>query len=392
VETGDPRARSGFQLIHGAVSVLTGHVSLPLVCEVSTLPPVIEQVSAHRRVHLVGSGGTDDRQYMELAAATVGPYLVTLPNGQPRHPNWVIEFIEEFAATSPVVTALRRSRMSEPRALRPVLDPPRLIAKPGHTITKDDIPLPYATEARIALPIFQQVTHTYDLPTMRPQCCVAGPFDVGGFRWLNPLKHYPAERDAALREIRAIRELHEESRTIPVIHLELPAETYAVARLKGRARVKAADWLFRQVCEFIAMAPAGTVWIIHLCYGNKNGEALISPRDCSPLVVSTDALVRYWPEGQVLDAVHWPIGDSKTPPPARESFWFPGDDMALPASVHLSAGLARVGRPLSYLKGSLRIAEDTLGRRLGVSTSCGNGRDVAALGDTMNLLAALAVA
>lgn len=355
-----------------------------------TLPAVTEQVNTPRRVHLVGSGGIDYQQYMELAAATVGPCLVSLPNGEPNRPNWVIEFIED-RANNPWLTTVRRSRMSEPRPLRPLLDPPRYIPRGRAGITGNDLDLPYTTEAAASLSVFQQVTTAYDLPVLRPQYGIPGPLDVAGFSWVNPLRHYGAECDAALREIDAIHALHKPSRTVPVFQLEIPAETFAVARAPKRLRVKLANWLFRQVGEFVGRAPVGSVWIIHLCYGNKNNEALISPEDCEPLAVCTDALVEHWPENQILDAVHWPVGDAKTPPPAKEAFWFPAMNMGLPASVHLSVGLARVGRPVSYLRGALHIAENTLGRRVGVSTSCGGGRDVALVGNTMTVLADLAV-
>ena len=338
----------------------------------------------------MGSGGTDYRQYMELAASTVGPYLVTMPNGEPDRPNWVIEFIEA-RANSPWLTTVRRSRMSEPRPLRPLLDPPRYIPRGRAGITGNELDLPYAAEAEASLPVFQQVTNTYGLPTVRPQYGIPGPLGVAGFSWVNPLRHYGAECDAALREIDAIHESHKPSRTVPVFQLELPAETFAVARAPARSRERVADWLFQRVGEFVGRAPVGTVFVVHLCYGNKNNEALISPGDCSPLVVCTDALMEHWPVDQILDAVHWPVGDSKTPPPAKEAFWFPGVAMGLPSTVHLSVGLARVGLPLSYLRGALHVAEHTLGRRLGVSTSCGGGRDIAMVGDTMGLLAALAV-
>lgn len=351
---------------------------------------MIEQVNTPRRVHLVGSGGIDYQQYMELAAATVGPYLTSLPNGEPNRHNWVIEFIED-RVNNPQLRRVRRSRMSEPRPLRPLLDPPRYIPRGRGGITGDDLDLPFATEAAASLPIFQQVTTTYDLPTVRPQYGIPGPLDVAGFSWVNPLRHYGAECDAALREIDAIHELCRPSRTVPVFQLELPAETFAVARAPARSRERVADWLFGRVGEFVSRALVESVWIVHLCYGNKHNQALVSPGDCSPLAAATDALWRHWPQGQVLDAVHWPVGDAKTPPPAREVFWFPGSHLGLPATVHLSVGLARVGRPLGYLRGALHVAENTLGRRLGVSASCGGGRDVAMVGDTMRLLASLAV-
>ena len=329
------------------------------------------------------------RAAMELAAAAVGPYLTTLPHGETDRPDWVIEFIEVRAA-SPDYRVVRRSRMSQPRPLRPMLDPPRLIARASHrcAITAEGLHLPYMQEALATWPIFREVAEAHGLDSVRPQYGIAGPLDVASFTWLNPMKHYDAECQAAAREVACIHAL---TNRTAVFQLEIPAETVAVAKAPQRLRERIALKLVGWLREFVEATPGGTTWIVHLCVGNKHDLPLVDLRDVGPLVDLANALIAKWPhDSHLLDSIHLPFGSSIRPAPTAINYYKPLHDL-LP--IPILAGIVRSEVSIEQNRRALGTAEGQWNRPglMGVSTPCGMGRtDTVANG--LRLLAQLATA
>ena len=333
---------------------------------------------------------------MVLQVSELGKRLTTVPDGEGERPSgrpgrdsWVVEMLE-LRAADPRYKVWRRSRMSEPRPLRPLLDPPRCTPI-GHKVTAESILLPYAADAAESLPIFDEI-----LTDARPQYGIPDPANVAGFFWLNPLKHYDAEADAAVREVEAILALTDRA----VFQLEMPLQTVAVAKMPRSLQTKMATKWAKQVCEFIARTPEGSTWILHLCYGNKNDAPLVSPPDAGPLVELVNALWANWPHGRILDAVHLPFGDRFHPTPYSLNFYFPMSELAIPETVHVSAGYVRAnvgpddetwGTQLEQHRWAQDAIEQMANRGLlGVSTSCGWRRRPGASLVTVRLLAAVA--
>jgi hypothetical protein len=344
------------------------------------------------RTHIVGSVNADDvAAAIDLIADELGDTITTMPFERRHH--WVIEFIEQ-RAQDPRYRILRRSRMSEDRDLRPLLDPPRAVPRRGVKVTADILALPYAAEAAYALPHLR--SHLGLRPEVRPQSGIADPMNVAAFFWLNPTHHYDAEAAAAQREIRDIRALAPDT----VFQWEGPLQTVAVAKAPRRLQAVVAARFARRACEFIAQSPEGTEWILHLCYGNKNDSPLVSPRDAGPAVELANAMWTYWPHGQILNAIHLPLGDRHHPTPYSRNFYYPTGELIAPATVHVSAGFVRamVLPDHPHWDAQLeqhRWAWDAFTRmanrdNVGVSTSCGWERQPGFAAATAKLLSTVA--
>lgn len=340
-----------------------------------------------RRIHLVGTtvAGTP-RRALEFAVSRLGEYLLTVPEETDR-PNWVIELVEA-RAHHPDLLTLRRSRMSEPISLRPLLHPPRYVTRPGHRITAETLGLPYAASAAVAAPILTEVAAEHGLSHLRLQVGIPGPLDVAAFSWLRPLHYYPIEADAALREIQTIYAL---TGGHAVYQLEIPLETVAVAKAPRRHRPRVARLMARRLAEFVTQMPSGVEVIVHPCVGNKNDSPLVDLKDAGPLVELSNAIYEQWPEGRILSGLHLPFGSQARPAPYTRSYYAPLADLVVPETVHVSAGLVRPEADLERHRWALDAAEQMANRGpLGVSTPCGWGRHPELAEITTELLVALA--
>lgn len=342
-----------------------------------------EHVSDTRRVHVVGSVPAPAATLaMQLITAQVGRFVTSMPDGETTRPNWVIELIE-VRGGRPELRVVRRSRLSQPRPLRPVLDPPRYTARTR--ITADTLGLPYAIHAGIMWPVFQDVAP----PGVRPQFGIPGPADVAMFSWAAPWRHYDLEAHTAARQV---NEIHTLTAGAAVFQLEIPLETTAVCKTPPWLRARVADRFARALVGFVTMTTPGTTWIVHLCRGNKNDTELVAPRDVAGEVELANAIWAHWPAGaHPLDAFHFPFGGPSRPAPYAPDYYLPLVDLAVPDAVHLSAGVVRArGADLRQHQWALQAADVAARRRCGVSTPCGLGRQPGAVAATFEMLAKLA--
>jgi len=343
-----------------------------------------------RRIHLVGTTYTGSPDaVIAQSIKRFGDHLESVPEETSR-PNWVIEMIEA-RATNPYLRTVRHSRFSEPRALRPILDPPRYMVRRGHTLTAADLDLPYAAEAAISAPIIAELA-----PRLRPQYGIPGPLNVAAFSWLRPLAYYDLEAKAAQEQVEAIHKL---TGSRALYQLEIPLETVAVAKAPRSQQVRVARAMARRACDFIAGTPSGSEWVIHLCVGNKNDEPLVNLSDTSPLVHLANALLEYWPADQILHGVHFPLGSSRNPVPTGLAYYTPLGDLALPRDVHLLAGFVRADVRTAescwdqwvdqhrQARDHIEAAADR--GELGMSTPCGWRRQPGAAHSTTQLLLAM---
>lgn len=344
----------------------------------------------HRRVHVVGTVDGTSEQAMRLLADELGSDMVTMPDGEGQRPsgkrgrpNWVIEMVEERAGR-PEYRQWRRSRMSEPRPLRLLLDPPRCVPARGHKVTATSLRLPYAADAAETWPLMQEL-----LPDGRsPQYGIPDPRNVAGFFWANPVRHYDAEVEAAQTEVSKIRKLTGDR---AVFQWEGPLQLVGVAKMPRRLQPRTADHMARMACEFIGGCQPDTVWFLHPCWGNKEDTPSANPPDVGPLVELVNAMIAYWPKDQILDGIHLPFGNRLRPVPASLRYYWPLADLDVHASVHLSAGLVRTELSADHHRRALVSVIRASGRGIvGVSTPCGWSRQPGRSLRTARLLAELA--
>lgn len=326
-------------------------------------------------------------QAMALMASTVGPYLVTMPDGETTRPNWVIELVER-RWNRPELRALRRSRLSDPRPLRPVLDAPRYTPRKGHTVTGETLGLPYLLDATRSWPAFLNTLIDHGLDGVRLQVGIPGPLDVAAFSWANPMGHYGIEASTAATQIHHI---HHVTGGRVVFQLEIPLETVAVIRTPGPWRTKVATRLARRLAGFVSACPERSEWIVHLCRGNKHDQPLVSPQDVRGEVELANALHCEWPTGAYpLTAVHFPFGDRSRPAPHSMRYYAPLKDLVIPDRVHTSAGVVRPEADLTQHLAAINCVEAASGRPWGISTPCGLGRREDTVATVLGLLMRLA--
>jgi hypothetical protein len=345
-----------------------------------------------RRIHLVGTlGSTDYSKAAKYAAKTMGKYLTTLPTDEPE--NWIIEPIKAMGQRPEVRTLVKPRFYKNP--MRP-WHGAVYVARRGQEITAETLGLTYAQQVTESYPVLLDLVKAH-LTAWGMQADVPGPFDRSAFAYGPFLgRYYGTEVEAAAQQVNAI----EEQLSSTVYQLSIPVETHLVTTLPAAMKVRAAARFARQLAEFVRCTTPGCEFIVHTCGGDPNGLPLIdpagrkpaSPRTLEACVLLANEIWKAWPAGYRLNAVHIPLGDGAHPAPGGPRYYAPLGRLELPSEVHVSAGLAHLGRPLSHQRCALGMAERIAGRELGISTPCGLGRRPAAAVALMERMVDLSVA
>jgi hypothetical protein len=298
---------------------------------------------------------------MTLMHATLGPWLKTLPTGEVGDLEWAGDIVPRRASKPELLVIKPMNYTTMP--MKPY-HAGIAIARPGHEITAETLKLDYAAKALDALPIFDELATT----GQRLQVGIPGPFNLAAFTF-GPFisRHYEAECAAAIVEIEKLCELAGNRVTF---QLEVPLETYLVARSPRRLQHKVAGRIARAIRNFILACPVDSSWIIHWCYGDPHGQSLITPKSVNPLVTLTNELVAHWPRNRVLDAIHFPFASGTHAASNDANYYWPLKSMWLPETVTPIAGIVTEH---GSIEDSTRILK-ILGPRWGVSTPCGLGR------------------
>jgi hypothetical protein len=314
---------------------------------------------------------------MTLMHATLGPWLKTLPTGEVDDLEWAGDIVPRRASKPELLVIKPMNYTTVP--MKPY-HAGIAIARPGFEITAETLKLDYAAKALDALPIFDELATA----GQRLQIGIPGPFDLAAFTF-GPFisRHYEAECAAAIVEIEKLCELAGNRITF---QLELPLETYLVARTPRRLQHKVAGRIARAIRNFILACPIDSSWIIHWCYGDPHGRPLITPKSVNPLVTLTNELVAHWPRNRVLDAIHFPFASGTHAASNDANYYWPLKSMWLPETVTPIAGIVT---EYGSIEDSTRILK-ILGPRWGVSTPCGLGRRPNAVVPILEKLATLA--
>jgi hypothetical protein len=322
-----------------------------------------------RHVHLVGSHpAADARQAMIEMAAAVGPYLRSLPDGEPgARRNWI----------SHIIDGLREHPDVELRAdgdWSGYDDRPVFKVRRGHQLTAASLRTGHAAAAAESYEIFKAVRAEHRLDAVSFQVGIPGDLDLALFAF-GPAAAFTrrrAFRDALAGEI---DEISGWGGGDVLFQLEVPVELVMVAGAPPPLRAAAARLLVRGMVAQVAAAPAGSRFGVHLCVGDLNNKALRRLTTVAPLVALVKALLRAWPPGRPLEYVHVPLAAGDRPPPLDPGFYRGLESLSsIPGDVGFAAGLVHEDQDLDDQRRILRAVEGALSRTVDVSPACGLGR------------------
>jgi hypothetical protein len=298
---------------------------------------------------------------MTLMHATLGPWLKTLPTGEVGDLEWAGDIVPRRASKPELLVIKPMNYTTVP--MKPY-HAGIAIARPGHEITADTLKTEYDVKALDALPIFDELATA----EQRLQVGILGPFNLATFTF-GPFAvlYYKTECEAAIVEIEKLCELAGNRITY---QLEVPLETYLVARAPRRSQYRIAGRIARAIRNFILACPVDSTWVIHWCYGDPHGQPLITPKSVNPLIELTNALIAHWPRNRELDAIHFPFASGMHAAPNDADYYWPLKHMWLPEAVTPIAGIVTEHGNVEDNARILKI----LGPHWGVSTPCGLGR------------------
>jgi hypothetical protein len=316
---------------------------------------------------------------MTLMHDHVGAYLHSIPSGEIEDPDWVVSTVKR-REQRPGLRVLKRFNYGKP-ALAP-WDGAILVPRRGADLTAA-LALDYADKAAAALPVWRALNTKAAF-----QVGIPGPFDLAAFTFgPGALHFYDYEATAALTEIWAINRDNDQV----IYQLEIPLETYLVAKAPRRLQTKIATRLAQRIGAFIDITTHGSQWIVHLCVGDPHGKPLVTLSDANPLVILTNAINAAWPHRtHTLDAIHFPFASGTMSTPTNLQFYLPLVELAVSNLTHCSAGLVTLDATEADQRHALCVIEDLTGRPWGISTPCGLGRRPDAVIPTLDRLAILA--
>ncbi|MFF7213707.1 hypothetical protein ACFZAU_24740 [Streptomyces sp. NPDC008238] len=251
-------------------------------------------------------------------------------------------------------------------------DTDRLAVRRGERLRGADVPLRLAGFAAEELHALAAMGHpaTAGLPL---QVGIPGYLDMALFTFgpVGMARAVHAFFQALAAEIRTV---HAAAGDTVVFQLESPAALVAVNTMPRPLRRPAARLLARLVARQAAAAPRGSRFGVHLCFGDLGHRAASRPHDAAAVAELADALIRRWPKGRTLEYVHLPLAAAQEPPSVDPRYYAPLRRLGARTDTALVAGIAHEAQSREDQRTALRLAEEALGRRVDIATSCGLGR------------------
>lgn len=333
-----------------------------------------------RRVLLVGSLPYDDEATaMSRVHELAGDRLIALPDGEigersDQYPNgdrsqWVAGLGGRLTRESALFDVIDAGTMNEHGFPVDFDSTIRLRPKANVTELGQRLSLGYDTFARRSWPHFARLKSStqHDL---RMQ--VGLPTGLGvAASVLSPtraLRFAPAFAVCVAREAQnTVSAIGAENLLFQV---EAPAEVVMAHRTPRLA------WRLAQgpVIDLLRQLPDQVPIGLHLCYGDLNNNAAITPQGFERLIGFAQALLRRWPQSHTLAYIHLPFAAGSSPSPTDAAAYRALSRLELPAGARLVAGFVHERSTLAGLETLLATIEAMRGARVDVATACGLGR------------------
>jgi hypothetical protein len=290
--------------------------------------------------------------------------LPLLPDGETgERYHWIIHIIEGLRQ-HPDLEVKRDGHWSDYNDLLV------LKVRGGHRLTGDSLDFGHVAAFRASYPIYKQLRRPAQTGF---QVGIPGDFDMALFV-LGPVGALRRRRPFTEATIAEIRAIHTEAGSDVAFQIEIPAELVMVARMPQPLRPLVARMMGRPVADLARRAPEGARFGLHLCLGDMNHRALGQMSNTGPLVALTNAILKAWPAGRPLEYVHAPFAAAEKPPPTDPGWYAPLRQLRLPADTRFVAGIAHEDQDLAAQRKIVQLIDELVGRRVGISTSCGLGR------------------
>lgn len=334
-----------------------------------------------RRVLLVGSMPYgDEASAMARAFELAGDHLLALPDGEvgersDQYPNgdrsqWVAGLAGRLSRESELFDVLNVGTMNEQGFPVDFDSTIRLRPKVSSTELGRRLILGYDSFACRSWPHFGRLRASVQRRDLRMQ--VGLPTGLGvAASVLSParaLRFAPAFATCVAREANStVSAIGAENL---LFQIEAPAEVvmaHRTPRLAWRLAVGPVIDLVRRLPDRV---PKG----LHLCYGDLNNIAAITPQDFDRLIGLAQSLLRRWPQSHTLAYIHLPFAAGSSPSPTDSVAYRVLDRLELPAGSRLVAGFVHEHPTLESLETLLETIETARGAQVDVASACGLGR------------------
>jgi hypothetical protein len=333
-----------------------------------------------RKALLVGSLPFDDDAHaMRVAMDTVGPALLALPDGEIGERNetypkgdraaWVQTINDRCAADTANWTVVRTASRNADGYAVDYGSGARLKPKVKRSELAANLDLGWSTFARQSYPLFKAEADRTGRPELKFQVGLPTALGMtfGMMSPLNALRYAGSFTDRLAEEANEILDFTDGD---VQFQLEVPGELAMAYRLPKPLVGMALRTVVDLVGKIRPEAPFG----IHLCLGDLNNKALISPPSLDKMVHFTNRLMATWPSSHELNYVHVPLAEASEPPPIDPAWYAPLADMELPSGVRFVAGFVHDKRSLDEHRRILEILDQLRPDGVDIASSCGLGR------------------
>ena len=337
--------------------------------------------SKHPIVHLVGSIPLPDAETVfRTISATLGGYLIRLPDGETGIRKTWIKFLQDVLAQNPAIEVAGdvppfKFIQWDGKLIREI---PRLRLRPGRAPDADSFQTGYAAMAIASWGLFERMQAAGDIPAnVKFQVSLPTPIAP---TYNNMV---PAHRQGLLAPLTRhfISEVERIAAVIPNERLALQwdvcQEVLAWEGYYDKGPIDFRTETLEVLTKIGAAVPAGIELGYHLCYGSPADEHLLQPKDMGLMVEMANAIVAGI--SRPIDFFHMPVPR----PRSDDAYFAPLDGLALGAETALYLGLIHHDDPAGD---TARLAAARRHARVdGISTECGMAR-----GDPSRLPALLA--
>lgn len=336
-----------------------------------------------RKAHLVGSvPGENARQAMEAALSRLGPYLLTLSDGETGPRSWWIGAVLHNVMGDPDLEVVRSGDFSD-------YDHTLFFRlREGASLNAENLEayLPYQAAFDENFALFKELREEYGRPDLPFQVGIPAPLDLAVDIFGFPDGLAPHLYDPSLMATaNQVNKIQEVGGGDVLFQMESPASLVAVAGADAARATGVAKQVAGKLADLPASAPAGTRFGVHLCLGDMNHKSLGHMKDIAPAILVANALADAWLADRSLEFIHVPFAAAEEPPTFETSFYEPLKQLRIPESTRFVAGCIHEGLSSKRQVELLRLIESHVGREVDVAAACGLGRrpDVSQAWDAM---------